>query len=295
MSNNFEIKLERVRNKLNKFIKINNKKIEELSKEDLEKFVTENFKTINSSSFYTNIRCLNQILKDNEIDIEINSKQYVKKCVKIKDEQYFTKREIQNICNTVLNYQDKFAIYGLWSGIYGKNCLELLNIKTKDVAEDYSYINLPSGKRFICDDFMKRLLRGIVNECEYRKYITSDEILSGDINELNMESEYLLKGMQTPRNNLGRNPLSLAALQRRFQKIEELYESVANEKVILNCKSLYMSGIMFDMFIQENENNKIWTVEETDKYLKLHGINMNADNLRKKYHKRYHDTEMAER
>ena len=290
ISNDYTIKKERVNNNLDKFMKLEKLSYNDLTIENIEKFMDENFKTINRSAFYNNVKILNEILNDNEINIFIDSKKYIDTYVNIPDEQYLTLKEVQSLCNITINFQDKLIIYGLFKGIYGKNYSDLLNITKNDVAEDYSYIKLQSGKKFICDDFMKNILRGCMKQEVYYKYISSDELRSNDYYELAKDSNYLIKPMPTPKNDYGRNPLSASALQRKFNKISSAFKDETGEDVILTGMSLIKSGVLYDMFIQEIENGKNWSIEEIDKYLKMNGIKGNKNEIYRAYYQRYFGT-----
>lgn len=290
ISKDYIVKKERVNNNLNKFVRVENLSYDELTVKDIEKFMDEYFKTINRSSFYNNVKILNELLNDNEINIFIDSKKYTDDYVNVPDEQILTLKEVQNLCTSTENYQDKLIIYGLFNGIYGKNYSDLLNITKNDVAEDYSYINLDSGKRFICDDFMKEILEGCMYEYIYIKYVTSQEIRSSNYYELAKDSPYLIKPMPTPKNNFGRNAMSASALQRKFEKISASYKDETGEDVILTGTSLLKSGVLYNMFIQEIENGKDWSIEEIDKYLKMNGIRANKNEIYRSYYQRYHGT-----
>ena len=290
ISKDYIVKKERVNNNLNKFMRVESLSYDELTVKDIEKFMDEYFKAINRSSFYNNVKILNEILNDNEINIFIDSKKYIDDYVNVPDEQILTLKEVQRLCKTTLNYQDRLIIYGLFKGIYGKNYSDLLYITKNDVAEDYSYINLESGKRFICDDFMKNILRGCMKEKSYRKYVTSTEIRSSYEFDLAEDSPYLIKPMPAPKNNFGRNAMSAATIQRKFEKISAAYKDETGEDVILTGTSLLKSGVLYDMFIQEIENGKDWSIEEIDKYLKMNGLKINKNELYRSYYQRYHGT-----
>lgn len=290
ISKDYVVKKERVTNYLNKFMNEKNLTYNKLTVDYIEKFMDEYFKTISRPVFYNNVKILNEILNDNGINIFIDRSKYVDDYVKIADEQYLTLKEVQKLCKTTVNYQDRFIIYGLFNGIYGKNYSDLLNITKNDVAEDYSYINLPSGKKFICDDFMKKILRGCMKENSYRKYVTSDEIRSSHDFELAEDSPYLIKPMPTPKNNFGRNPMSASALQRKFEKLAAAYKDETGEDVILTGMSLIESGVLYDMFIQEIENGKDWSNDNIDKYLKMNGLKGNKADKYRRYYQRYYGT-----
>lgn len=290
ISKDYIVKKERVNKNLNKFMRVESLSFDELTVKDIEKFMDEYFKTINRSSFYNNVKILNELLNDNEINIFIDSKKYTDNYVNVPDEQILTLREVQNLCEKSINYQDKLIIYGLFKGIYGKNYSDLLNITKNDVAENCNYINLQSGKRFICDDFMKEILHGCIKEKSYKKYVTSNEIRSSYDFDLAEDSPYLIKPMPTPKNNFGRNAMSASALQRKFEKLSAAYKDETKEDVILTGTSLLKSGVLYDMFKQEIENGKDWSIEEIDKYLKMNGIKSNKNEIYRSYYQRYHGT-----
>lgn len=292
MSKDYVVKKERLQRKMNSFIKENNKTIKGLSLKDVEKFMLSNMKAINRSSFYGNVRALNDILKENGNDIVISSKDYVDECVKVKDEQYYTKREIIELCDILRNAQDKFILYALWNGIMGKTYSDLLNIKVSDVAEDYSYI-MVNGKKFMCDDYMKRFVMGTIYQDDYIKTVYSDELRSSDFYEFNMNSEYLIKVKPTKRNNNGLDPMGMPGLTRKLDKIQEIYFESCGEKLIINGLSLVKSGIMYDMFQQEVEDGKEWSIDSIGSYLKLNGYKINANELYRVFWNRYHGSNIA--
>ena len=290
----FEVKLNRVNRKLKKFLKIEQLEMDRLNIEDLEKFMVEYFATINRSAFYDSVRCLNAILEHNNINIVIDSKDYVDKCVKVPDEKYLTYTEVQRLCDSLINYQDKLMIYGLFKGIYGKAYNDLLTISTDNVADDYSYIDLASGKRFMCDDYMKRILRGSFKAKTYFKYIKadSDKMRADDCYEL-ADSKYAIKPMPTAKNNDGKNPMAAASLQRNFMKFEKAFRDATGEDISITGESLITSGILYDMFQKEVEG-KEWTVEEVDNYLKMNGLKKNKNEIYRKYYNRYYGTNRGE-
>lgn len=292
MSKDYDKKKERILNKLENFAKQNNCTIDKLSLENIENFILINMKTINRSSYYTNIRIVNEILNDNENDIVISSKTYVDECVKSKDEQFFTKKEIQNVCHSLLNFQDKFIVYALWNKIMGKEYKDLLNLKISDVAEDYSYI-MVNGKKVMCDDFMKYIIRGTIKQNEYYKFVNSDDLRSSDSYMFNPDSEYLIKVKPTKINKDGLNPMKPSGLQRKLTKLQEIYFDKCREKLILNGVSLLRSGLMYDMFIQEVENGKTWDIESMNEYLKMNGYKTNKNELYRIYWQIYHDSNVA--
>ncbi|MGL4452104.1 MAG: hypothetical protein ACRCTZ_13010 [Sarcina sp.] len=288
MSRDFEIKVNRVNKKLLKYSERINKLIVDMTLENLEEFMKKEFVTINRSSLYQNIRCLNALLEHNKSEIRIESSDYVDELVKIKDEQYYSLDEIQEVCEMLVNAQDKFILYALWSGIMGKGYKDLVNIKTKDIAEDNGYIMI-NGSKFICDDYMKRILRSCKRQRSYSKYIKSNNSIQNTEFDFNMKSEYLLKVSPTIKNNDGKNPMKQSTVQRRLITLEKEYrEYTKNDYIQLNGLSLVKSGIMFDMFVKEMKETVSWDGEKIDNYLKMNGIPGNFAQLYRCYHNKYH-------
>lgn len=135
----------------------------------------------------------------------------------------YSKKMIQNICTTLINFQDKFIIYGLYQGIEGEDYSDLLEIKLSDVAEDYSCINL-NDKEFICDDFMKEIIRGTIKENLYIMNY-SDEPNDEDHYYFNNESKYLIKSMPTSTDN-GLGPMSKNELEIKLNKIKKIFDDL---------------------------------------------------------------------
>ena len=135
----------------------------------------------------------------------------------------YSKKMIQNICTVLINYQDRFIIYGLYQGIEGEDYSDLLEIKLSDVAEDYSCINL-KDRKFICDDFMKKIIRGTIKENLYIMNY-SDELNDEDRYYFNNESKYLIKSMPTSTNN-GLGPMSKNELEIKLNKIKKILDDL---------------------------------------------------------------------
>jgi hypothetical protein len=287
----YEIKFQRTVKRLNDTFK--GKEISELNSDELKQFILDNFKTINRSAYYNSIKILNDILKEYNNEIEIDSKLYVEECVQTKDIQYFTKTEIINVCNALLNFQDKLIIYLLWNGVMGKEYCDILNMRVDDVAKDYSYINI-NGRKFMCDDYMKFLVRGTIKQITYVKFVrNSEELLSPDTFDFNSSSPYLIKVKPSKRNSDGLRPMTSSALQRKLTKLQDIYLEECNEQIILSGLSLVKSGILYDLFMREVKNGDVWTIENISEYLKVRGYKINKNELYRIYWNRYHGSNIA--
>ena len=291
MKNDYQIKFERTVKRLNDTFK--GKEIGELNSDELKQFILDNFKTINRSAYYNSVKILNDILKHYNNEIEIDSKLYVEECVQTKDIQYFTKTEIINVCNALLNFQDKLIIYLLWNGVMGKEYCDILNMRTSDVADDYSYIMI-NNRKFMCDDYMKFLVKGTIKQITYVKFVrNSEELLSPDTFDFNSSSPYLIKVKPNKRNADGLRPMTSSALQRKLTKLQDIYLEECNEPIILSGLSLVKSGVLYQMFMKEVQDGVVWTIDEIDRHLKMTGHRINKNELYRIYWNRYHGSNIA--
>ncbi|WP_027702271.1 hypothetical protein [Metaclostridioides mangenotii] len=173
------------------------------------------------------------------------------------NDRYFTKEEIQDICNLFMNPQDKFIIYGLYSGIYGKAYSDLLELKIDDIDMKNRLINCPTGKIIEIDDFLYNILKDTIdheNGSTYRKYI--DEQNEGSTTpyyKLNLNSPYIIKAKPYSVNNDGLDPMKINGIQRRLNKLGDISDT------ILSGKDLIKSGIMNKMYEEEKRTGKEWT------------------------------------
>lgn len=287
-SNDYKVKYERINKKLEQFMELSRLNFFNITLNDIEKFIVENFVTISRSAYYDSVRCLNDILKNNKVNIHINSKLYADKCVKVSDKQYLDLDEVKRLCDVLRNASDKFICYGLFKGIYGRNYSDLLEITVDMIAEDCSYIKLPSGKKFECDEYMQEILKNCLKENVYYKHVLSSELKANDYYEL-APSKYLIKPMPTNKNNNGYGTLSPSSLQRRFEKFADIFKEETNEDITLTGTSLNKSGILYDMYCQEVEFGKEWKNEAVDQYLKDNGIKFSKNDMHHIYHSRYDD------
>lgn len=139
----------------------------------------------------------------------------------------YNKEFILNVCNSLINYQDKFIVYGLYQGLKGDDYADLLEIKLADISEDYSYINL-KNRKFICDDFMARMLKGTVKSKMY--FINNNNLHNEDHYYFNDKSEYLIKSIPTSTDN-GLSPMSKNQLEIKLNEIKKSFDEVLNSTI----------------------------------------------------------------
>ena len=173
--NEEKIRYNRVSNYFNEFLEKSNRSIEKVSLDDIDKFIDKYLLGEARVSLYYNIKYLNDILLDRNINIRVNSSDYINK-LKFNSGKYFTKREIQQLCRVFSNSQDRFIVYALWNGIMGKDYTDLVNLKVSDIVKDEIgtplYINV-SGRKVKCDEFMQEIIQDVLEDNIYYQYTVS--------------------------------------------------------------------------------------------------------------------------
>ena len=285
MKKESEVKKERVQRYLGRYFSQTNIDIEGFDNYHIDNFIRGYLSCKNRSSFYQNMKALNEILEENNIQ-QLDSSKYTQYVDVDCEHRYFTKEEIQDLCSTFLNASDQFLVYALFCGIYGKNYSEIINMKVSQIADDYSYITLSNGTKFECDEFMQEILEDTMNECYYYSY-TLDSMRSQDVIEYNTSSEYLIKVMPTKRNNQGLNPITTHSIQRRLIRLSEVTE------VVFSGTTLMRSGIIYKMYQMEKDLGVHWSYSKVEKYLKANKIRNSVEQIYKSYYNKYHKSNVG--
>ena len=128
--------IDRLNNKLNAFMQKKGLNNTNISESDIEEFAINVLRSTNRSAFYNHLQLLNNILESKNINYQVKEEKLVDKCVVFDESKYFTKSQILDICDLLLNACDKFIIYAMFYGILGKEYNDLRNIKIKDIARE---------------------------------------------------------------------------------------------------------------------------------------------------------------
>ena len=284
----YEIKLMRNINKLNNFMEDKSIEYQDLTLELIEEFVLKEFKSNNRASVYNNIKILNAILKENNVNIQLESSDYVNELVKSNSINYYTLDEIKSICNSFINASDSFIIYALYNNLRGKEFKDILNIKTSDVADDNSYIMINNSK-FICDDYMQKLLEVLRKEDIYIKNMEIVGTNVPDYYAYNMDSEYLLKTIKSKRNNNGLSPMKRITLQTRLIRLSDMFYNNTGIKINLSATNLATSKILYEMFVKETTEGVVWDMPTIELWFKEMNYKGNSAEIFRKYKLKYHN------
>lgn len=173
-------------------------------------------------------------------------------------EKIFTKSEVIDICNALVNPSDKFIIYMFFLGAYNSQCENLRLLKEEDINLNTRTIKLPSGKTIEIDDYLYEIIIDVFETKIYVRNTDDAENLRYENFQFNKNSEYVLKTKPEPKTDDGLLPLSYSGLRDRLSSLS----NVTDKK--LAPAGLNKSGIIHNMLeIQER-----WTVSEISNYLK---------------------------
>ena len=288
MEKDYEIKFKRNTNKINRFMEDKAINYQDLTLELIEEFILQEFKSNNRASVYNNINILNAILKENNVNIKIESSDYVNELTQSDTINYFTLDEIKSICNSFINASDSFIIYALYNNLRGKEFKDILNIKTSDVADDNSYIMINNSK-FICDDYMQKLLEVLRKEDIYIKNMEIVGTNVPDYYAYNMDSEYLLKTIKSKRNNNGLSPMKRITLQTRLIRLSDMFYNNTGIKINLSATNLATSKILYEMFVKETTEGVVWDMPTIESWFKEMNYKGNSAEIFRKYKLKYHN------
>lgn len=295
--NEEQVRYNRILSQVTTYMNKNNLiNIKDLNEDDINKIILESkYPLVNESrsALYSNIIILNNILQENNSSIKVNSSEYVNK-LKFNSGKYFTKREIQELCDVFINAQDKFIVYALFCGIMGKDYTDLVNLKVTDIVKDNlgvaQYIEL-KGRRIECDDFMQKIIKDVLEDDVYYQYTLSNNRSYN----LNMSSEYVIKVRANKKTNNGLNHMNKEGIKTRLIRLSEVFRNEFEDiEVKLTGKALERSGIMYELFMKEVYEQKRWTIGEIDKFLKLKGLRGSINDIYRCYHQKYHDSTILE-
>lgn len=282
----------RMAKKIKQYLLENNKTIENMNLDDAVN-VAKSIKSRSFGSLNVQIDALNEVLKwagREDLEINVNGIHQGKetKVFDIKEnliddvkKRFYTKEEVQDICNTFINAQDKFIIYSLFLGIDGKARTDLLHLKVDQIDFDNKIIKLKDRIVYM-DDYMYDICKDVVDKefsSTYYKYIMDDsKSFTSESYELNFDSDYVIKSKPYSKNNYGLEPMKLSGINRRIQALAE----------VVNCnlspKNLTRSGIMDKMYRIKKSG---WTQGEIEEFLKQNNYKMQAYELKRIFESKY--------
>lgn len=213
-------------------------------------------KTGSYETVYNRLNSLNFILQfsENNNKIYFDDINFVSEDT----EKILTKKETIDICNALVNPQDKFIVYMLFLGAYNNQCEDLRYLKEENINLNNRQIILPSGKVILIDEFLYDIVTDVLETNVYIRNTSDADSLKYEDILFNTNSEFVLKTRREPKTNDGLDPLSYSGLRDRLSSLS----NTMNRK--LSAASINKSGIIHNML----EIQEYWTVAEINKYLK---------------------------
>ncbi|MGL5767610.1 MAG: hypothetical protein ACRCX8_18410 [Sarcina sp.] len=293
--------MEGVYKKLTKWEIVTKKSVKNASREELISMCQTGVSTIANRSYgamKTRVDAVNYILNWLNNDIKLSMTDFnTTEILKDKKIRYYTKEEMQDICDLFINAQDKFIVYAMFSGILGKGYKDLLELKVTDVDLDNKIITTPSGKIIGMDDYLLEVTRETIDPVwgmTYYKYMTEETegTTTGDY-KLNECNEYVLKPKPYSKNNDGMDAMKINGIQRRLKKLSEYLNIGLTEEdshFVLSGTDIYRSGLMHQMKEEEKSYNfpySRWTCASLEIWLKENEVKVQAFELYRLYKIKY--------
>ncbi len=252
--------------------------------------IAENTKRASYQAIMQEIYMVNQVFEFLNSNKRLLRSDFSDDMLKVNTSRFYTKSELQDICEVLVNPQDKILLYGLFAGLRGTAYSELLQLKVKDINFEENYIQL-KDKRIEIDSYFKEILLDAIDPVfgsTYHKYYNPNSgAKSNSSYDLNMNSEYVIKAKPYSKNNNGLNPMTNSGFQTRIEKLS----NIVNRSLV--PVDLVRSGIMSRMHDLENywkENNmteKFWGKETVVPYLKENKLKAEPFELLRIYKQKY--------
>lgn len=290
--------IEGVYKKLSRWEITAGKNIKKATKKELINLCqTGNTKIANRSygALKTRVDAINDILKWLRTDTKLSMTDFNTEEILVDNKiRYFTKEEMQDICDLFINPQDKFIVYGMFMGILGKAYSDLLNLTVNDIDMDNKIIKTPSGKIIEMDEYLLDIVEDVIDPvygATYYKYMKDETegSTTGDY-KLNMSCKYIIKPKPYSKNNDGLDPMKVNGIQRRLLKLSEVLSS-ENFQVSLSGTDIYRSGVMYRMHLIEESTKASWTCASLETWLKDNGIKAQPFELYRLYNNKYKKVE----
>lgn len=186
---------------------------------------------------------------------------------------YFTREEIQDVCDLFINSVDKFIIYGLFCGIDDEEKKDLLLLK-KDKINFENKTIIITNRIIYMDEYMENVLKDTLDPVfgsRYYNYI--------DDYELNFDSQYVIKSKPDIKNNNGLDSMKVSELNEKIKILNGHLEdfNIAPENLVI-------SGLMDKMYTIKKSG---WTQSEVEEFINQNNIKIQVDDLKREFKIKY--------
>lgn len=217
----------------------------------------------------------------NELNLDISFKCINPDNIKKNLFEYPSFKEILDICNSLINYQDRFIVYSVFCGFTELNLHNLRYLKVSDVDFENKII-IYNGKKVSVDNIFIDLADKTKRQKTYYKLMRPESLENSTTSlsyDFNQESEYLIKTKPTSKNENGIKPISQIALRQRFSFLNETLESWT-----LTPRHLRIAGFMHKMYEEKKDK---WTIQMVNDLKNKLGYKIDSHEVLITYNQKY--------
>lgn len=266
--------------KLNTFAETNQKTVENLTEEEIRKFLLQVYagksETTISNAIASIKRCFKAIGKS-EVVANIN---YInlKKDIFYKKDIYFTPTEVYEIVENLLNYQDKALVLLVYAcDLYDENFETIIHLKEHQIKEDHIEIK---NRKIYFNEYVGAIFHMAKEEMVYEKYNNS---LESSIT-LRPKNGYFMRGQVSLKSD---NPfVSTIMLKKRFKTYSDYLEiegltpiNLKNSKLVYDLAKMeleYNDGIDINQLTLKNY------IKDTKKTCCIERVNMGKKSMKER-------------
>jgi hypothetical protein len=250
-----------------------------LTSKDTENFVNDTLGKDRYKTSATKTSILTKLM--NELNLDISFKCINPVNIEKNLFEYPTLKEIIDICNSLINYQDRFIVYSVFCGFTELSLHNLRYLKVSDVDFENNIV-VDNGKEVIVDDIFIDLANKTKRQRTYYKLMSPEclEHLTTSLSyDFNQESEYLIKTKPTSKNENGVKPISQIALRQRFSFLNKTLNFWT-----LTPRHLRIAGFLHKM--SEEKKDK-WTIQMINDFKEKLGYKIDSHEALITYNQKY--------
>lgn len=222
--------------------------IENLNAEDIKDFIITNYKGKSETTIanaIVNIKKLYEQIGKREMLKEITFLS-LKENLSARPIKVYTPSEIEEIVESLINYQDKALVLLVYSGLYDKDFQTIRFLKEYQIFEDRIIAN---NNEYMINKYTYDILEKAKTEMVYEKYDSADSF------NLRGRNGYLIRGKISPRTT--KDYISSITLKKRFDALSKYLEDEDFTPVALKN-----SKLVYDMTKLEYEHNNGFDINQ---------------------------------
>lgn len=192
--------------------------ISDLNRSELHDFIQNKWvkdKTYATANGY--IAYINNVLKrEKNINTFTSSDFIIKQTI----DNLITKEELDALVNELENPQDQFILYALFNGIYGKQAVELRNLRVDQIDLKNQTITLEDRAIKMDNDFTEITASAIEQSSYYLTHFSNGARVEKA--EFNMSCKFVIKQRALAKNTNGLDAISYDGFRARLKKLSKV-------------------------------------------------------------------------